>query len=112
MTTIELCSQTTDTSIELYWDDGRLRSRHGAGAAPAVHIPVVEKFVGRLAEKVGSREGALLFESSTATPRLTSSAGSRSVTAAKPAPSVLTCACSPSQGCTSWTEASCRPTRE
>jgi cholesterol oxidase len=41
-----LCSQTTDTSIELYWADGRLRSRHGAGAAPAVHIPVVEKFVG------------------------------------------------------------------
>jgi cholesterol oxidase len=27
-----------------------------------VHIPVVEKFVGRLAEKMGSREGALLFE--------------------------------------------------
>jgi len=61
-TVIMLCSQTTDTSIELYWDDGRLRSRHGAGAAPAVHIPVVEKFVGRLAEKMGSGEGALLFE--------------------------------------------------
>jgi cholesterol oxidase len=61
-TVIMLCSQTTDTSIELYWDDDRLRSRHGAGAAPAVHIPVVEKFVGRLAEKMGSREGALLFE--------------------------------------------------
>jgi cholesterol oxidase len=61
-TVIMLCSQTTDTSIELYWDEGRLRSRHGAGAAPAVHIPVVEKFVGRLAEKMGSREGALLFE--------------------------------------------------
>jgi cholesterol oxidase len=57
-----LCSQTTDTSIELYWDDARLRSRPGAGAAPAVHIPVVEKFVARLAEKMGSREGALLFE--------------------------------------------------
>ena len=61
-TVIMLCSQTTDTSIELYWDDDRLRSRHGAGAAPAVHIPVVEKFVGRLAEKMGSGEGALLFE--------------------------------------------------
>jgi cholesterol oxidase len=57
-----LCSQTTDTSIELYWDDDRLRSRHGAGAAPAVHIPVVEKFVGRLAQKMGSHEGALVFE--------------------------------------------------
>jgi cholesterol oxidase len=61
-TVIMLCSQTTDTSIELYWDDDRLRSRHGAGAAPAVHIPVVEKFVGRLAEKMGSGEGALVFE--------------------------------------------------
>ena len=30
MTTTMLCSQTTDTSIELYWDDGRLRSRHAA----------------------------------------------------------------------------------
>ena len=27
-----------------------------------MHIPVVEKFVGRLAEKMGSGEGALLFE--------------------------------------------------
>ena len=61
-TVIMLCSQTADTSIELYWDQGRLRSRHGAGAAPAVHIPVVEKYVGRLAEKMGSGEGALLFE--------------------------------------------------
>lgn len=61
-TVIMLCSQTTDTSIELYWDDDRLRSRPGAGAPPAVHIPVVEKFVSRLAEKMGSREGALLFE--------------------------------------------------
>ena len=61
-TVIMLCSQTTDTSIELYWDEERLRSRHGDGAAPAVHIPAVEKFVGRLAEKMGSRQGALLFE--------------------------------------------------
>jgi cholesterol oxidase len=57
-----LCSQTTDTSIELYWDEGQLRSRHGAGASPAVHIQAVEQFVGRLAEKMGGREGALLFE--------------------------------------------------
>ncbi|WP_250038354.1 GMC family oxidoreductase [Paractinoplanes maris] len=59
---IMLCSQTTDTSIELYWDDGRLRSRHGEGAAPSVHIPIVEDFVDRLAAKMDSREGALLFE--------------------------------------------------
>lgn len=60
-TVIMLCSQTTDTSIELYWDQDRLRSRPGAGAAPAVHIPVVEQFVARLAEKIGGREDALLF---------------------------------------------------
>jgi cholesterol oxidase len=46
-TVIMLCSQTTDTWLELYWDDDRLRSRPGAGAAPQVHIPVVEKFVGK-----------------------------------------------------------------
>ena len=52
-TVIMLCSQTTDTSLELYWHDGRLRSRHGSGAAPAVHIPVVEDFVERLAHRMG-----------------------------------------------------------
>ena len=61
-TIIMLCSQTTDTSIELYWQGGRLHSRHGAGAAPSVHIPAVEDYVGRLAEKMGGREGALIFE--------------------------------------------------
>lgn len=50
--------------------------------------------------------------SSTAAPRLISSAASRSATAATTAPSTPTCACSAGWGCTSWTEASCRPTRE
>src|SRR5262249_55612564 len=59
---IMLCSQTTDTSLELYWDEDRLRSRPGPGEPPAVHIPVVEDFVGRLTKKMGSREGALVFE--------------------------------------------------
>ena len=59
---IMLCMQTTDTSIELYWHDGLLRSRHGSGTPPSVHIPVIEEFVDRLAGKMGSREGALLFE--------------------------------------------------
>src|SRR5690348_6131297 len=36
--------------------------RPGGGTPPAVHIPVVEKFVARLAETMGSSEGALLFE--------------------------------------------------
>src|SRR5215813_7491291 len=44
-----LCMQTTDTSIELYWHDGMLRSRHGSGTPPSVHIPVVEEFADRLA---------------------------------------------------------------
>ena len=56
-----LCSQTTDTSIDLYWHDGRLRSRH-TGTPPSVHIPIVEEFVDRMAAKMGGREGALPFE--------------------------------------------------
>ena len=60
-TVIMLCSQTTDTSIELYWHDDRLRSRH-TGTPPSVHIPIVEKFVDRMAATMGGREGALPFE--------------------------------------------------
>jgi cholesterol oxidase len=59
---IMLCMQTTDTSIELYWKDGFLRSRQGSGAPPSVHIPVAEDFADRLAKKMDSREGALLTE--------------------------------------------------
>jgi cholesterol oxidase len=58
---IALCSQTTDTSIELYWHDGLLRSRP-SGTPPSVHIPAIEDFVDRAAEKMGSGEGAVLFE--------------------------------------------------
>jgi cholesterol oxidase len=60
-TVIMLCMQTTDTSIDLYWGDGLLRSRHGA-ARPPVHIPVIEDFVDQVARKLDSGEGALLFE--------------------------------------------------
>jgi cholesterol oxidase len=59
---IMLCMQTTDTSIELYWHDGLLRSRQGSGTPPSVHIPVVEEFADRLAKKMDGREGALVFE--------------------------------------------------
>jgi len=59
---IMLCMQTTDTSIELYWDGVMLRSRHGSGTPPSVHIPIVEEFADRLAKKMDSREGATLFE--------------------------------------------------
>jgi cholesterol oxidase len=61
-TAVMLCMQTTDTSIDLYWHDGLLRSRHGSGTPPTVHIPVVEEFADRLARKMDSREGALRFE--------------------------------------------------
>ena len=61
-TVIMLCMQTTDTSIELYWHDGLLRSRHGAGTPPPVHIPIIEDFVDRVALKIGGREAALPFE--------------------------------------------------
>jgi cholesterol oxidase len=60
-TVIMLCMQTTDTSIELYWHDGLLRSRHGSDRPP-VHIPVIEDFVDQVAKKMDSGEGALLFE--------------------------------------------------
>jgi cholesterol oxidase len=58
---IMLCMQTTDTSIELYWHDGLLHSRHSS-TPPPVHIPVIEDFVDRVAKKLDSGEGALLFE--------------------------------------------------
>jgi len=58
---VALCMQTTDTSIELYWHDGLLRSRP-SGTPPSVHIPVVEDFVDRVAKKLDSGEGALLTE--------------------------------------------------
>jgi cholesterol oxidase len=59
---VMLCMQTSDTSIELYWKDGMLRSRHGSGPAPSTHIPVVEEFVDRLARKMHGEQGALWFE--------------------------------------------------
>jgi cholesterol oxidase len=57
-----LCMQTTDTSIELYWHDGMLRSRHGSGTPPSVHIPVVEEFADRLTKKMHAEQRALDFE--------------------------------------------------
>jgi cholesterol oxidase len=60
-TVIMLCMQTTDTSIELYWHDGLLHSRHRS-TPPPVHIPVIEEFVDQVAKKMDSHEGALLFE--------------------------------------------------
>jgi cholesterol oxidase len=39
-----------------------LRSRHGSGPAPSVHIPVVEAFADRLAKKMHGEEAALYTE--------------------------------------------------
>ena len=57
-----LCMQTADTSIELYWKGDRLHSRHGSGTPPPVHIPIVEEFADRLANKMNARQEALAFE--------------------------------------------------
>ena len=61
-TAVLLCMQTTDTSIDLYWHHGLLRSRPGSGPPPSVHIPIVEEFADRLAKKMDSHQGALRFE--------------------------------------------------
>ena len=52
-TVIMLCMQTTDTSIDLHWKGGLLRSRQGSGAPPPVHIPMVEEFVDQNGQEDG-----------------------------------------------------------
>ncbi|HEV3389865.1 MAG TPA: GMC family oxidoreductase [Solirubrobacteraceae bacterium] len=58
---VALCSQTTDTSIELYWHDGLLHSKP-SGTPPSVHVPAIEDFVDRVARKLGAHEAALATE--------------------------------------------------
>ncbi len=58
---VALCSQTTDTSIELYWHDGLLHSKP-SGTPPSVHVPAIEDFVDRVASQLGWREAALATE--------------------------------------------------
>jgi cholesterol oxidase len=58
---VALCMQTADTSIELYWHDGLLRSKP-SGTPPPVHSPVIENFVDRLAAQFGANQAALLTE--------------------------------------------------
>lgn len=57
-----LAMQTTDTSIDVFWKNGMLRSHHGSGPAPLVHIPVVEDFANRLAYKMHGDQAALWTE--------------------------------------------------
>jgi cholesterol oxidase len=108
---VALCTQTTDTSIELYWHDGLLRSRPGPGTRPSVHIPVVEDFVDRLAKRLDSHEGALLTEV------INRNASAHFVggipiadTAVKEAPSTHTSGRSVTQVSTSWVGTT-QPTR-
>ena len=61
-TMILLCMQTTDTSIDLYWKEGMLRSRPGPGQPPPRHIPIADEFADRLARKMSGHEAALDFE--------------------------------------------------
>ena len=100
-TVIMLCSQTTDTSIELYWHDGLLRSRHE------------QRLSSLRCTSRSSRSSSTAWRrrwtaarrrcrsrSSTAPPRPTSPAGSRSATAARAARSTPTSGCSASRGFT------------
>lgn len=57
-----LCMQTSDTSLDLYWEDGRLHSRKGHGEPPPQHIPVVEEFAERLSKRMNAEETAMWFE--------------------------------------------------
>jgi cholesterol oxidase len=57
-----VCMQTSDTSIELFWKDGMLRSRRGSGTPPSSHIPVVEDFADRLARKMHGDQAAFWSE--------------------------------------------------
>lgn len=61
-TTVLLCMQTKDNFIDLYWKDGILRSKEGTGEPVHVHIPEVEQFADRVAEVMGARQEALIFE--------------------------------------------------
>jgi cholesterol oxidase len=58
---VALCSQTTDTSIELYWHDGLLHSKP-SGTPPSVHVPAIEEFVDRVATQLGAHQAALATE--------------------------------------------------
>ncbi|MGV0745534.1 GMC oxidoreductase [Mycolicibacterium sp. XJ870] len=60
---VMLCMQADDTSIELYWKNGMLRSRKSGPNSPPVHIPIVEEFSDRLAKRMNSKQYALMFES-------------------------------------------------
>jgi cholesterol oxidase len=57
-----LAMQTSDTSIDVFWKDGILRSRHGSGQTPQAHIPAVEAFADRLAKKMHGEQAALWTE--------------------------------------------------
>jgi cholesterol oxidase len=58
---VALCSQTTDTSIELFWHDGLLHSKP-SGTPPSIHVKAIEDFVDRVAKHLDSDEAALLTE--------------------------------------------------
>ena len=91
-TVIMLCMQTTDTSIELYWHDGLLRSRHGSARLRRCTSRSSRTSSTGWRRRWTAARGRCCSRSSTATPRPTSSAGSRSATAARAAPSTPTCA--------------------
>lgn len=58
------CMQCKDNYIDLYWHDGFLRSRKPDHPQDPlrVHVPEIEDFVDRIAERMGARQEALDFE--------------------------------------------------
>ncbi|MHB1559584.1 MAG: GMC oxidoreductase [Isosphaeraceae bacterium] len=59
---ILLCMQTRDESIDLYWKNGGLHSRHGGGPRPPACIPSANDVLHRLSEGMGGREAGSWFE--------------------------------------------------
>ncbi len=59
---ILLCMQTRDESIDLYWKNGGLHSRHGGGPRPPACIPSANEVLRRLSEGMGGREAGSWFE--------------------------------------------------
>ncbi|MFV0259594.1 MAG: GMC oxidoreductase [Acidimicrobiales bacterium] len=61
-TVLLLCMQTKDNYIDLFWHDGMLHSKQGGGDPVTVHIPEVEAFADKVAERMGANQEALIFE--------------------------------------------------
>ncbi|MGA9276463.1 GMC oxidoreductase [Ilumatobacter sp.] len=57
-----LCMEDLDNHIDLYWDDGRMRSKHDPGQEMPAVQPIVNETAHRLAEKLGGNVAGEVFE--------------------------------------------------